>query len=83
MDNLNKTLKLSEIKYYKNNNKDHPEKQIELLAEIIKKYWYDDEIIVNNENVIIAGHWRLEALKKLWWNEVSVKVKSKLTKSVK
>lgn len=59
---------------YEFNNKDHPEQQVNLLANSIAEFWYLDEIIVDSNNIIIAWHWRLEALKKMWYDQVEVKV---------
>lgn len=77
---------LSDIKWYDKNNKDHPRQQIDLLKKMITEYGYDSPIIVNKDWIVIAGHWRLLALKELAeeWNkdylEVEVIKKDKLTK---
>lgn len=79
-------LRLSEIKWYEKNNKDHPKQQIDLLKKMISEYGYDSPIIVNKDWIVIAGHWRLQALIELTkegnndYLEVDVIVKDKLTK---
>jgi len=59
---------------YEFNNKDHPEKQIDLLANAISDEGYIDEISINEKGIIIAWHGRLESIKKMWYDEVEVKV---------
>jgi len=50
---------------YEKNARIHTDKQIDLLAKGIKKYGFINPIVVDDKNVIIAGHGRLLALKKL------------------
>lgn len=57
--------KLSEIKQYKNNTKNHPPEQINQIANSIQEFGFADPILINENNVIIAGHGRYEASKKL------------------
>ena len=56
-------LNLKDIKEYaKNPRKNH--KAIGAVLESIKKFGYTNPIIINKDNVILAGHTRLEALRK-------------------
>ena len=56
----------------KNNNK-HPEKQIEMLAKIIKFQGQRSPIVVSKRSgFIVKGHGRLQALKKLGYTKVAV-----------
>ena len=64
---------------YENNNKIHNEKQIDLLANSIKEYWFNTPVIIDSNNIIIAWHWRVEAAKKLWLKEIPVVIKDNLT----
>jgi len=64
------TKKISEIIPYENNAKLHPETQINQIAESIKEFGFNDPIAVDENNVIIEGHGRFEAIKKLGWEEV-------------
>lgn len=57
---------------YKQNAKDHPQRQIELLAENIRKFGFTQPILADENNEIIAGHARLEAAKKMRLPEVPV-----------
>jgi len=54
-----------EITPYKNNNKKHPKKQIEQVANSIKEFGMNQQIVVDKQGVIIVGHGRYEALKFL------------------
>lgn len=69
-----KVVSVDTLIEYDRNNKNHPEKQVNLLANIIDRFWYIDQIVVDKNNIIIAGHWRLEAIKKMWYDQVEVKV---------
>lgn len=53
------------IKPYKNNSKKHPKKQIEQVANSIKEFGMNQQIVVDKQGVIIVGHGRYEALKLL------------------
>ncbi len=53
-----------EIKPYKKNAKEHDIKQIELIANSLKRFGWRQNIIVNKEGVIIAGHGRYIAYQK-------------------
>lgn len=50
---------------YRGNAKKHPEEQVEQIADSIRRFGNNDPIAVNAEGVIIEGHGRLLALKKL------------------
>ena len=56
------SLKLNQIKPYKNNAKIHTEKQIDKIRNSIIKFGYKDLIAVDEKNVILEGHGRLIAL---------------------
>jgi DNA modification methylase len=57
---------------YVNNQKQHPEAQIEKIAGSIKEFGFLNPIIVDKDNVIIAGHGRYEAAKRLGLEKVPV-----------
>lgn len=59
---------------YELNNKIHGDKKVNLLANMINKFSYTDEIIVDKNNIIIAGHGRAKSLAKMWYDDVEVKV---------
>lgn len=66
-------LDLADIKPYKRNSKKHPEWQIEQIAKSIESLGMNDPIAVaGNDNVIIEGHGRYLACKKLNYSPVPV-----------
>lgn len=54
-----------ELKEYKHNAKEHPEEQVEQIAESIAVFGMNDPIAIDENNTIIEGHGRLLAIKKL------------------
>ncbi|MEI6807059.1 MAG: ParB/Srx family N-terminal domain-containing protein [Myxococcaceae bacterium] len=72
-------LKPSEIKPYERNNRKHPDSQIEKLAAQIKAHGWDVPIVVDKDYVIVKGHGRLRAAKKLKLKQVPVIVRDDLT----
>lgn len=52
---------------YEKNQKKHPKKQIEQVANSIKEFGMNQPIVVDKQGVIIVGHGRYEALKLLKW----------------
>lgn len=77
-NNIMKTLKRLHIEYkelhtlipYADNAKIHPIKQLEGIAESISKYGFLIPILVDINNVIVAGHARYEAAASLGINEI-------------
>lgn len=64
---------------YEFNNKIHDELQINRIANSIKEFWFTQPIVIDKNNIVIIGHWRLEAAKKLWLEEVPVVIMEDLT----
>ena len=64
---------------YANNTKKHPIEQIDKLASMISEYGHDVPIVVDSDGIIIKGHGRLAACKKLNMTTVPVIVRSDLT----
>jgi len=56
-----------EIRPYEKNQKKHPKKQIEQVANSIKEFGMNQPIVVDKQGIIIVGHGRYEALKLLKW----------------
>lgn len=75
---MEKTVKLSDIKPYPNNPRDNDD-AVAVVAESIKQCGYIAPIIVDEDMVVLAGHTRLRALKKLGYKEVEIKVVDGLT----
>ena len=64
-------LKIEDLNPYKNNTRKHASKDIEQIVKSIKKYGFDDPIgIWSDKNIIVEGHGRLMAAKKLGMKEV-------------
>lgn len=72
-------ISIEDVKPYQKNAKKHPEKQIKLIAESIKRFGFDSPIIIDKNNEIIAGHGRLEAAKLLGLKEIPFIRKENLT----
>ena len=68
---------------YDRNNKIHDEAQIKKIAKSIKELWFRAPILVDENFVILAGHGRLAAAKKLKLKEVPVIQYTDLTEEQK
>lgn len=68
-----KLVKIKELKPNPKNRNKHPEEQIERLADIIKYQGFRQPIVVSNRTgLVVAGHGRLEAAKRLNLDSVPV-----------
>lgn len=65
-------MKVDKITPYEKNNKKHPEKQILKIMNSIKEFGFKNPILIDKNNVVIAGHGRLEAAKRLQIKDVPV-----------
>ena len=72
------TISLNKIKPYERNPRKNDE-AVAAVMESIKQCTYVAPIIVDENNVILAGHTRYKALKKLGKTEAEVIVKSGLS----
>jgi len=68
---------------YINNAKKHGARQIELIAGSIKEFGFNNPILIDGENGLIAGHGRLLAAQKLGLEEVPTIELSHLTEAQK
>jgi hypothetical protein len=50
---------------YANNPKKHPEEQVDKIAASIRKYGFDQPIVIDAEGEIIKGHGRYQAARRL------------------
>lgn len=66
---------------YENNAKVHNQEQIEKIAESIKKFGWDQPIVVDGAGVIIKGHGRWMAAKHLGKKYVPVVVRTDLSRN--
>jgi ParB-like chromosome segregation protein Spo0J len=69
----------SALKPYDRNNRKHPQAQIDKLARQIEAHGWDVPIVVDKDLVIIKGHGRLKAAKKLKLKTVPVIVRDDLS----
>lgn len=70
-DNMEvKNRKLSSITAYGKNAKKHDKRQINNVAESIKQYGFVQPIVIDRDGVIVIGHCRALAAKKLGMEEV-------------
>lgn len=72
--------KIEELIPYEFNNKIHWIEQINRIANSIKEFWFLNPILIDENNIIIAGHGRLEWAKKLKLKEVPTITTENLTK---
>ena len=75
-------LSVDKIKPYEKNPRKN-DGAVEAVAESIKQCGYIAPIIVDEKNVILAGHTRLKALKKLGYKKVPVVIKEGLSEEQK
>lgn len=71
-------LPIEDIKPYKNNPRDNT-KAVDKVVESIRAYGWQQPIVVDKNNVIIVGHTRYQAAKKMSLKKVPVKVAKNLT----
>lgn len=74
---INKNIE--EIKEYENNAKEHPQWQVDQIANSIQEFGFNDPIAINADNQIIEGHGRLLAAKQLGLSEIPCIVLTGLT----
>ena len=67
-----KEVDIKSIKPYEKNAKDHPESQISKIAKSIEEFGFNQPIVIDKEGVIIVGHGRYYAAKKLGLDKVPV-----------
>ena len=73
--------KVSDLIPYINNSRIHSEEQITQLISSIKEFGFTNPILLSPDNSIIAGHGRLQAIKRLGHEEVPCIIISGLTKT--
>jgi len=76
------TLPIESVIPYERNPRNN-DQAVDAVAESIRQVGYRAKIIVDENNVIIAGHTRLKALKKLGWKEVEVQRELDMTEEQK
>lgn len=64
--------KISDIKPYEFNNRNHSDEQINLIAKSIKEFGFTQPLVIDENNILLVGHGRLLAAKHLQLKEVPV-----------
>lgn len=77
-----KTISIDDIRPYENNPRKN-DKAVDIVAESIRQCTYVAPIVVDEKNVILAGHTRYKALKKLGRKEAECIIKEGLTEDQK
>lgn len=72
------SMSITDIKPYPKNPRDN-DAGVEAVANSIKEFGWQQPIVVDKDNVIIVGHTRYKAAKKLGMKQVPVVVADKLT----
>lgn len=67
---LIENVKVSALKPYEKNAKKHPKEQIEFIANSIREFGFRQPLVIDKNNVLVIGHGRLAAAKKLGIKEV-------------
>jgi len=68
---------------YPKNPRTHSETQVERIAKSIKEFGFNQPIVVDEKNIVLVGHGRLEAAKKLGLKEVPTLQLKKLSETQK
>ena len=72
-------LNVKELKPYAKNAKKHPKEQVEHIANSLREFGWKQPVVIDRDNVIIAGHGRVLAAKKLGWDRIPVLYADDLT----
>ena len=72
------SMKIDEVKPYPNNPRNNDD-GVEAVANSIKEFGWQQPIVVDKDNVIIVGHTRYKAAKKLGIDKVPVVVANNLS----
>jgi hypothetical protein len=73
----------SELKPWPSNPRTHSDRQLAALKAAIKKFGFTMPVLIDDCNVILNGHGRLQAAKELGLSTVPVRVISGLTEAEK
>jgi len=65
-------LKIEQVFPYQKNNRIHSNQQVERIGNSIKKFGFNQPIVVDENNTILVGHGRLFAAQKLKLKEIPV-----------
>lgn len=68
---------------YERNNRQHSQQQVDRIANSIAEFGFNQPIVVDENNIVLVGHGRLEAAKKLGLSDVPIMRKTGLTETQK
>lgn len=74
---------INELNWHENNARTHSKEQIEQIINSINEFGWTNPVLIDENDVIIAGHGRLEAAIKLGINEVPCIILSGLSETQK
>lgn len=63
-------LEVSKLIPYDFNNKEHDKEQVNMIANSIKEFGFLQPLVVDANNIVVVGHWRLLAAKELGMDKV-------------
>lgn len=78
-DNKYPVIKISELSPYENNARTHSNEQIEAICNSIREFGFINPVIIDENNMILVGHGRIEAAKVLGIDEAPYKRVENLT----
>ena len=67
-----KQININELKPFVNNPKKHPEGQLSMIKKSISEFGWTNPILVAQDNMVVAGHARLQAALELGFTQVPV-----------
>ena len=73
-------IEIGKLLPYEKNAKKHPKEQVAKIAASIKRFGFQQPLVVDKDNVVIIGHGRLEAAKKLKYESVPCTIADNLSK---
>lgn len=76
-----KSKKLTDLVPYVNNSRTHSDEQIAQIAASIQEFGFTNPVLIGDDNVLIAGHGRVLAARKLRLKDVPCMVISGLTET--
>ena len=74
---------VDELIPYANNTRTHTDEQINQIAGSIQEFGFNNPILIDDNNNVIAGHARLKASKKLGLDQVPCVVLNQMTEAQK
>lgn len=64
---------------YSGNAKQHPTEQIDAIASSISTYGFNSPLVINSQGIVLSGHGRLEAARRLGLKQIPVVIKDDLS----